>query len=660
MKKSRNTNFYLAAFVSLVTLLFYFTVLRNGFVEWDDNDYIFDNMHIRSLGITLFRWAFFDFYSANWHPLTWISHALDYAVWGLNPLGHHLTNIVLHAINTYIVIILVVKLIIIWKENVIKNGESTSLDERGVMIMGGVTGLLFGLHPLHVESVAWVSERKDLLCAFFFLLSITTYANQARKENPEVISEVFLNKQYLLSLFFFVLALLSKPMAVSLPFVLLILDWHPFQKICSLKTLRESFVSKIPYFVLSLFSSIVTIFAQQSAGAIKATPLLTRLLVAGKAIVAYLGKMIIPLNLVPYYPYPREVSFLSSEYFISVVIIAGITVACILSASKQRLWLSAWCYYVVTLLPVAGIVKIGDQAMADRYTYLSSLAPFLLIGLAAVWADRTVKQWSSMARVFSTVTAIFAVVFMLYLTHKQIGVWENSYTLWNYVNEKEPGKVPLAYINLAAAYGKEGLFNEAKENLDKALALNPDSYIAFKNRGMAYEKMGQLDKAIDDYSRAIALDSSSQEAYIKRGIVYKEAGRFNRAIEDYDQAISLNPNNCDAYFNRGVAEEKLGQLNKAIDDYSKAIGTNPTYYEAYNNIGILYGKAGSFDRAIEYLTEAVLLNKSNPRAYLNRGIMYWRMGSKNFASADLQKACNMGGADACRALQALLMTSSGK
>ena len=202
MKSSQNTKIYLAAVVSLVTVLCYFTALRNGFVEWDDNAYILENIHIHSLGLTFFRWAFFDFYCANWHPLTWISHALDYAVWGLNPFGHHLMNIAFHAVNTFIVVILVVKLLLIWKENLIKNGGSTSLDERGVLIISGVTGLLFGLHPLHVESVAWVAERKDLLCALFFLLSISAYINQARKESPKAFSAGFFNKQYLLSLGF--------------------------------------------------------------------------------------------------------------------------------------------------------------------------------------------------------------------------------------------------------------------------------------------------------------------------------------------------------------------------------------------------------------------------------------------------------------------------
>ncbi len=660
MKVSQNTRFYLAAIASLVTALVYSATLHNDFVDWDDNEYIYDNVHIRSIGVPFLRWAFTGFHVANWHPFTWVSHALDYAIWGLNPLGHHLTSIVLHSINTFLVIILAVKLLEMWKENLTKNQGFTSLDERGVLIAASVTGLLFGLHPLHVESVAWVSERKDLLCALFFLLSIIAYVNHAEKENVETSGYRLINKQYLLSLIYFLFALLSKPMAVSLPFVLLILDWCVFQNAQSLKTFRKSFVSKIPFFILSLLSSIITILAQHSDSAIKTAPLLTRLLVAAKAVVAYLGKMILPGHLVPYYPYPLHVSLFMPEFWIPIVIIIGITIAGILTARKQRLWLSAWGYYVVTLLPVAGIVKVGDQAMADRYTYLPSLAPFFLMGMAVVWGERAARERGLLMWLFSGAIAVVVLVSMPYLTLKQIGVWENGYTLWSYVIEKEPQQGVLPYINLAVACQKKGLWRESIENLNKALERDPVDYIAFKYRGVAYEKMGLFNLAINDYTQAIAVNSSDPDAYLTRGMFYHRIGQFNKAIEDYNQAIYLNQNYDDAYFSRGNAYEKLGLLRNAIDDYSKVIELAPSSYKAYVNVGILYFKLNAFDRAIDYLSKATLVNPDLSPAYLNRGLIYWKTGSISLATADLQKACNLGGSDACNALQELSMTSSGK
>ncbi len=333
----RHVKYYLALFVSLITFAIYLSALRNDFVNWDDDIYVYANYHIRSLNWKFIMWAFSSFHAGNWHPLTWISHALDYAVWGLNPMGHHLTNIILHAINTFIVVLLCIKLLEMWKERWMPDEASTFLNERRTMIAAGVTGFLFGLHPLHVESVAWVSERKDLLCGLFFLLSIMAYASYRSYTTY---------KTYIFSLFFFILALLSKPMAVSLPVVLLILDWYPFGRIRSLKSFSVACVEKLPFVVLSFISSILTIMAQRTEGAMEMTvvvPLWARMLVAANAFVTYLGKMVAPAGLSPYYPYPtqQEVTLLLPRYLIAVLGVVGITATLLVFANKRRLWLSA-------------------------------------------------------------------------------------------------------------------------------------------------------------------------------------------------------------------------------------------------------------------------------------------------------------------------------
>ena len=435
---------YAAGAVSLITFVVYFSSLQHEFLQWDDILHISENPHIRSLDLAFIRWAFFDFYAGNWHPLTWMSHALDYAVWGLNPLGHHLTNVILHALNTFVVVLLVVKLLEIGNTPPPINAPSVtppppapplkirggrgsydpigeggvifrgSFTDKGVLIAAATTGLLFGLHPLHVESVAWVSERKDLLCALFFMLSIMAYLRYATLHFPCGIitsqpSAPFLNptrpplnvgggeggvisrggkRWYLISLLFFILALLSKPMAVTLPVVLLMLDWYPLGKIQSFKTARTAIVEKFPFMALSIISSILTVLAQQAGGAIKSiefAPISIRVLVGVKSLIIYLWKMVLPLDLSPFYPYPREASLFSIEYFLAIVLVAGITIASVVIAKRQKLWLSAWGYYVITLLPVLGIVQVGLQSMADRYTYLPSLGPFLVIGIMASW-----------------------------------------------------------------------------------------------------------------------------------------------------------------------------------------------------------------------------------------------------------------------------------
>ncbi len=584
----------LAFAVALATFIVYLPALRNDFVGvWDDNIYIGENHHIRSLGAGFFRWAFFEFHASNWHPLTWLSHALDYALWGINPLGHHLTSIVLHAINTALVVLLVMKLIEAAQKRATPEGPASFLEERTALIASGVTGLLFGIHPVHVESVAWAAERKDLLCALFFLLSIIVYLDSARGQGSGHQGNAalkpkqgFFNKQYLLVLGLFVLALLSKPMAVSLPVVLLILDWYPLGRIRSGKELWRAGVEKFPFLALSFASSIITIFAQQSGesiGYLQITPASTRLLVAAHALAAYLANMAIPLNLVPYYPYPGDVSLFSFRYFLAVALVAGITAACVMLAKKQKLWLSAWAYFVATLIPVLGIVQVGNQSMADRYTYLPGLGPFLIAGLFAAWITNKTGGFSSRgtaATVVCAAGAFVAIVLLSFLTIKQTGIWKNGLVLWSHVLEK-----------------------------------GYESATAYNNRGLSLDDRGMREEARADFVRAAALDPRNYFAYNNLGVLFGEDGSYARSIEYFLKAISLNPRHADSYCNLGLSYFNMRQFGNALESYNQAIG----------------------------------LKRDFDAAYLNRGNLYFVIGEKERALADYRKACDLGNRKACEA-----------
>ena len=613
--KKQDLKYYLAGGVALMTFIVYLAALQNEFVEWDDSQYVFENLHIRSFDTAFFKWAFFYFYAANWHPLTWISHALDYAIWGLNPMGHHLTNNILHAANTFLVVLLVVRLIETVHDSpfTIHHSRFTSHDSRSTLVAAATTGLLFGLHPLHVESVAWVAERKDLLCALFYLLSVMFYMTYGKYRTY---------KNYLLSLAFFFLALLSKPMAVSLPVVLLILDWYPFQKITSFKTFRTSFIEKLPFIGLGIASSVITVLAQKagvSVVAIETIPLSTRLLVAAKSLIAYLREMILPLHLLPYYPYPNDVAFFSAEYLSAIILAVVITAACIVMLKKQKLFLSLWGYYVVTLLPVLGLVQVGGQAMADRYTYLPGIGPFLMTGLLAAWIMEKTQGRTLFMKYASAATAIFLLLSISLLTWKQIEVWKDTVSLWAYVTEKEPVRVPLAY----------------------------------NNRGLAFYKKGQLDQAIEDFNRAIALDPAFFKAYLNRGAAFVNRGQFDQANADFDEAIALHPSYPEAYNAKGSLFGMSGALDKAIEQFSKAIEINPDYSAAYGNRGAAYSLLGRNDKAVEDLDRAIQLDRYYAENYLNRGNVYLATGNKELAVTDFRRACELGSKSGCDALRAL-------
>jgi tetratricopeptide (TPR) repeat protein len=627
--KKAKVRYYLALAAALITCAVYLPVLQNGFIlEWDDDPYVLQNPSIRTFGPAFLNWAFFHFHAANWHPLTWISLATDYAIWGLNPLGYHLTNMLLHAANAFLVVFLVIKLLEMIKQRTAKKTRLAEfLTDRTIFITGGTAGLLFGLHPVHVESVAWIAERKDVLCAFFFLLTIIAYANYVKgldvKAERQKSLLPFFNRQYLVTGLFFALALLSKPMAVTLPVVLLILDWYPFQRIRTAKTFWYSFVEKLPFFVLSLISSVLTILAQQSGGAItdlERVPFLTRVLVAAKALIAYLWNMFWPLKLLPFYEYnPKSISFGSPEYLFAIVLVLGITTASIVIAKKQKLWLAAWGYYIVTLAPVIGIFQVGSQLMADRYTYLPSLAPFFLVGLLAARITEqvnTANKQRAIARVVIGTAAVSVMVFLSYLTVRQIAVWKDNVVMWSYVIEKDPAAV--------AAYRKRGAF---------------------------LQKKGQLDKAIQDYNAQINLEPYDGETYYDRGMIFQKMGQMEKAMEDYDKAISLNPRIPGAYNNRGVIHTITGAFDKAADDFSRLIALKPNHAGAYNNRGFAYFRMGQYGNALEDYNKSLSLDPNYAAAYVNRGNFYVKNGRNQLARTDFQKACELGNNDGCRAFR---------
>ncbi len=600
---TQKTKYIIALSVALVTFLVYLPSLHNDFVGvWDDNINIVENPHIRSLDTAFLRWAFFDFHGSNWLPLTWISLAIDYALWGLNPFGYHLTNIILHAFNSLVAVLLIIKLLETAKARSSQPVVLTFLSERTILIVATVTGLLFGIHPVHVESVAWAAERKDLLCALFFLLSIMMYMSYSNSWNQAVSSQesdesandgatqnkVFTNKHYLLALGFFVLALLSKPMAVSLPGVLLILDWYPFNRIRSFGTFWKATAGKIPFFILSLASSIITILAQssgESVASLEFVPLSSRVLVALQSLIAYLGKMLLPLNLVPFYPYPENVSLFSAQHWSSIVIMIGISAAAVTAAKKQRLWLSAWGYYVVTLIPVLGFVQVGNQAMADRYTYLPSLGPFLVIGLVIVWIQEKANKLhrNGMILKFTYWVMVICLLFtLLFITFRQMGVWQNSYVLWNHT-----------------------------------IARGFESATAYNNRGLSLDEMGQRDRASEDFNRAIVLDPGNYFAYNNQGVVYGKNVQYEKSIEYFSKAIAINPNHADSYCNLGLSYFNIKQYDLAMTNYSQAIR----------------------------------LKQDFAMAYLDRGNLYVTIGNKALAMADYQRACLLGNVRGCEVLK---------
>ncbi len=505
---------------ALLAFIIYIPAIGNGFVNWDDPAYVYENLHIRHLDI---KWIFTAVVGSNYHPLTMLSHTLDYAIFGLNPAGHHLTSIVLHAFNSALVFLLADKLI----------GALNLKGNRGSAVPALIAGLLFALHPLHVESVVWIAERKDVLSAFFFLITILTYIRYTQSMGRRGF--------YALTLIFFLLALLSKPMAITLPAVLLILDYHPLKR--PRKNTAELLIEKIPFFALSITSAVLTLLAQKSGGAvtlISTYPLHTRLTVAVKGYIFYLYKLILPITLAPHYPLPLNPGFSDPVFILSLLLFILISLLCVLMAVKGRRALPAlWLYYVITLLPVIGIVQVGSQAAADRYAYLPTIGFIITAGAGFNYLYKR----SGSIKILGISLTLVALALLAVKTSAAIPVWKDSIGLWSH---------EINFLNTL----------KSKDRLASTIALY--------NRAKAYELQGRSAEAITDYSRLIEINPSYINAYLNRGVIYGKTNRYREAVEDFSRALKIDPYSAAAFHNRALAYKALGEMTKAGEDFTMA------------------------------------------------------------------------------------------
>jgi len=683
--------FALAFFVAVVTALVFLPALRNDFV-WDDKINVVDNLHIRSFDAAFLKWAFTDISWSWWQPLVWISHAVDYALWGLHPAGHHLTNIMLHAVNAFLVVVLAVKLLEAAAATSssapgagLDSGHASSGNGR-IFIAAGIAGLLFGIHPLRVESVVWITERKDVLSGFFYLLSLVSYIRYA--ECAGGATHFFLTRRYLVCLGFASLAFMTKPAAVTIPLIMLLFDWYPLGRLRK-EQVWILFREKLPFLALSLLAAAITLEARglHNISVSAHHGLLKSLLVACRGLVFSLEKILWPVDLLPLYVYPVEVSFVSMKYLVPFLLVAVISAACLFFIRRLRVLAAVWGYYILTFLPVSGIVPFGPQEMADRFTYLPGLGPTLLLGLAgaALWGLAGSRAGDRLQlRPVAGLAAVSVCALLSLLTIKQTGIWKNDLEFWTHITENEAYQTPLAYNNRGLALMDSGHLDRAVEDFNTALGLavtQKMEYMTYNNRGAAFLEKGQLDRAIEDFTASIAVDSNRADVYLNRGralmqtgrhvnavedfgralslkpdydtytyrgMALKELGEYESAVSDYTAAIHLAPLSFEAFNNRGVAYKHLGRLDDAVADYGRAIGLNPSFYLAYCNRGIVLAAMGRHEDAVRDYTRAISLKPDLGRAYLDRANLFQKTGNHDLALRDFQLACTLGEDAGCR------------
>jgi tetratricopeptide (TPR) repeat protein len=581
----------LAGLLALVTLLLYWPALHHGFVNYDDDRYVTANVRVQN-GLTFENicWAFANPVTDNWHPLTVLSHMLVCQFSGLNPWGHHLASVLLHAANAALVFLLLRQL--------------TGATWRSLAVAA-----LFAVHPLRVESVAWVAERKDVLSGFFGLLALIFYARYAQAQNAPRAGSFYFSGSYWLALFWFALGLMSKPMLVTWPFVMLLLDYWPLERFKP-GSVKRLLLEKSPFFCLAAAVSVVTFMVQKQAALVQTIQNLSLAARCENALVSccrYLGKMFWPEDLAVLYPYPAY--WPVADVSLAAVFLTGLSVLLVVQRRRCPYLLMGWLWFLGTLIPVIGLVQVGVQSMADRYTYLPSLGVLIIV----VWgAGALTHRWRHQA-VLLAAAGSMAIVCCMSLTRTQLQYWQDSETLFRHTLAVTENNA-IAHYDLSVALDEKGRRNEAIDEYRAVLKIQPGMARAHLNLGADLDKAGQADEAMLQYQEVIRLEPGNAKAHNNLGVALFGQGKTDEATKEFQDAARLAPDNAHIRNILATALYTQGRIDEAIQQFQEALRLQPDYAEAHFNLACVLAKRGQTDEAIKHFQEAVRLNPNYPGA----------------------------------------------
>lgn len=552
---NRRQKILLCLLLAVVTFGIFWQTGSHEFINFDDELFVTENIHVQE-GLTWggMKWAFTTFLAANWHPLTCLSHMTDFEFFGLNPKGHHLTSVFLHTTTALLLFLLLVRI--------------TDCLLRSFMVAA-----LFALHPLHVESVAWVSERKDVLSALFYMLTLLVYTRYVEKPG---------SMRYFLTLVVYAIGLMTKPMLVTLPVILLLMDYWPLKRSmpCPGKgSLYTQQKEKIPFFILSAASSALTLYSQKAGGALANLDNVSFQYRLANAVVSYVGyllKMIWPTKLAILYPLPTTIPAwqICGAGFVLVII----SLFVVRKRREYPYLFIGWLWYVITLLPVIGIIQVGSQAMADRYTYLPLIGPFIMV----VWGAYEHLPVRRQRNTILISSGVLAITLLGFVTWQQIGFWKNSTTVFRH-----------------------------------AVEVTDNNKIAFINLGVALSKSGKTDEAIRHYISGLQNSFFAADAHVNLGILLAAQGNYAKAVQHYRQALQIRQDDPEAWYNLGLALAGQGKPDEAIAHFREALRLTPDDADTHNNIGVLLSAKGSLTEAITHYSEALRIRPDFEQARVN-------------------------------------------
>lgn len=576
------------------------------FINYDDNAHVYDNPAVkRGFSVQGIAWAFTHLQVGDWFPLATLSHMLDYQLFGLHAGGHHVTSVLLHGIAT-ILLFLVLR-------------EMTGATWRSAF-----AAAVFAVHPLHAESVAWISERKDVLSGVFFMLVIAAWLRYTRRHSATA---------YALALIFFALGLMSKSMLVTLPLLLLILDYWPLRRgELPASNLWRLLFEKVPFFALSGAACVVQILSSQGGAIVtmEKLPLASRIANALVSCALYIRQMLWPADLCVFYPHPKSVP--PWEAIFSILLLGSISWMAFAWRRKYPYLLAGWLWYLLMLAPVIGVVQVGEQAHADRYTYL----PQIGLAIVVVWLAADFCKSRTDRRVIAGAAGALIIAALTWRASIQASYWQDSTTLWKHALDVADDNV-VAEMCLASAYAASGKPGDAISHYQKALEFKPDNSPAHDGIGLCFKTIGQPEKAAASYRRALEIDPANAEARNNLGLVLTENKQFEEAILQFQKGLESKPDSPQIHYNYANALSAMGRGSEAIAEYRAALELEPVYAEARNNLGIALMNVGQLDEAISAYQKAVEINPGFAEAHYNLARTFRRKNRPEVAITEYQK-----------------------
>jgi tetratricopeptide (TPR) repeat protein len=601
------------AIIALATCAAFFPVFGNDFVEWDDYENLVSNPHYRGLGWSHLHWMFTTFHMGPYQPLSWATLGLDYLIWGMNPLGYHLTNLILHIANAVLFYFISRRLISLALP--VANDESA----WHLSVSAAFAALLFAIHPLRVESVAWATERRDVLSGLFFLSTVLWYVKENSK--PGVAAMSWRSAAKLLAVY--MLSLLAKASAMTLPVLLLIVDIYPLRRLpwnprqwfapAARPVLRE----KIPFVIVALSFAWVAVIGQQQASALRSLEsydIGSRVAQAFFGASFYLWKTLVPIKLSPLYEIPPHFSPWQPWILAGAAATMIFTLGCYLLRNRWPAGLACWLCSIVVLAPVLGIIAIGPQLVAERYSYLSCLSWAVLAGgLFLYWLRRSIPKPGALSMFAAAAAALVIVASLGVLTWQQTRVWRDTETLWSHVLKLQPNS-SFAHYNLARFLAKQGKLNDAISHYRQALDIRPDDADSHNNLGLLLALRGDIESSLAEFQTATQINPNYARAFFNMGRVFARQGELEKAVQNYQQALQLDPKEIDIHLGLGAVLSRQGQLDRATSHFYEAVKLRPDFAEAHILLARALAAQGKKEEAETQYQQALQMLKSQNRS----------------------------------------------